>query len=95
MVLPKNGKAKKKATTKSKSNTYIGFCFFICFLLLSFPRFSELAAEDALIRHAAFTAAKLLDAGQDFRPHEYSTMVCLGEKDDEIDGSGTMGRARV
>ncbi|CAK9002358.1 unnamed protein product [Durusdinium trenchii] len=31
--------------------------------------------NDALIRHAAFTAAKLLDAGQDFRPHEYSTMV--------------------
>ncbi|CAJ1424232.1 unnamed protein product [Effrenium voratum] len=31
--------------------------------------------NDALIRHAAYTAAKLLDAGCDFRPHEYSTMV--------------------
>jgi len=31
--------------------------------------------NDALIRHAAFIAAKLLDAGHDFRPHEYSTMV--------------------
>ena len=31
--------------------------------------------NDALIRHCAFVACKLLKDGQDFRVHEYSTMV--------------------
>ncbi|CAE7349109.1 ACAD11 [Symbiodinium natans] len=31
--------------------------------------------NDALIRHSAYVAVKHLDAGMDFRPHEYSTMV--------------------
>eukprot|EP00439_Symbiodinium_sp_Y106_P080154 s986_g18.t3 len=31
--------------------------------------------NDALIRHSAYVAVKHLDAGMDFRPYEYSTMV--------------------